>query len=138
MNLTKVFRMSVLGYFQTDDDRVKLLHFNKLVNICTTNTTKLFIPSRTKGIGKQGPKIIGDHLVKDLAEEFIAQLLFDWQGKDVQTAVESGEFDFSRHRFKQRVLNKIRDIKRSREEEWIEMLPEDDPEDPYEEYEYLS
>jgi len=135
MNLTRVFRQSVLGYFQAEDDRVKLLHFNKLVDICTTNTTKLFIPTRTKGIGLKGGKVVGDHPIKDLAEEFVAQLLFDWQGKDIPKAVDSGQFDYVRNRFKQRVLNKIRDVRRSREEEWVEMLPEEPQEDPYDGYE---
>ena len=129
--LTTNFRQSVLGYFLTSNTDVKLLHFNKLVSICTTNTAKLFIPTRTKGIGFQGKRAVKDRPIKDLAEEYVAQMLFDLTGKDVEELVQSGRFDYSGHRFKQRVINEILRINRSREEEWIEELPSEDGSDDY-------
>lgn len=129
-----MLRDSVIGYLISDSDQDKLLYFNKLVSVCTSNTTKLFIPSRTKGLGMKGEKVCKDNLVKDLAEEFVADFFFEWSAhtlQDTKKACELGEFDFLPRRFKQRVLNRIRDIKRSREEDWVEMLPEEEVEDSY-------
>ena len=133
--LREVLRDSVYGYLIDADDDHKLLYFNKLVAICTSNATRLFIPSRTVGFGLYKEKTLKDHLVKDLAEEFVLERLGGWLAEsvvNVKTAIDSGKFDYLPHRFKQRVLNKIRDINRSHEEDWVETLSEEDGGDPYE------
>jgi len=134
-SIREVLRDSVYGYLIDPDEDHKLCHFNKLVVLCTSNAIRLFIPSRTVGFGIYKEKTIKDSLIKDLAEEFVLEQLGRWREKNVsniETAIDSGEFDYLPHRFKQRVLNKIRDIKRSHEEDWVETLSEEDGGDPYE------
>ena len=126
--ITAALRESVVGYFLAANEDDKLRHFNKLVTICTSNTVKLFIPCRTVGIGKRviddGEKAVKDNLIKDLAEEFVLETLFDWLGRteEVVQACEDGKFDYMGHTFRQRVLNKIRDVSRSKEEQHVESL----------------
>jgi hypothetical protein len=134
--ITGVLRDSVFGYLTDQTPDNKVLYFNKLVAICTSNTIGLSIPCRTVGFGLREEKIIRDSPIKDLAEEFVLEHLNCWLDqsvKGIKIAINLGRFDFMPNRFKSRVLNKIRDIKRSHEEDCIEMLPEDDPNDPYDE-----
>lgn len=124
LKITEVLRDSVQGYFTTTDDDLKLRHFNKLVDICTSNAVGMFIPTRTVGIGLRGEKRVKDNLIHDLAEVFVLEYLLKHR--------DSGRFDFMPHAFKQHVMNKIRDISRSHEEDFVEMLPEEYQEDPLE------
>lgn len=126
--ITHTLRASVLGYFESGNDDDKLLYFNKIVSICTTNTVRLFIGTRTLGIGRVRGKAVKDNPIKDLAEEFVLEQLFEWRSHsvaDVRKACDSGTFDYLGNAFKHRVMNKIRDVKRSREEEWVSQLPDD-------------
>jgi hypothetical protein len=127
IKLTEVFRESVIGYLTTKHD-LQLEHFNKLVDICTSNTTHLWLPARTVGIGIKGEKSVKDTPIRDLAEEFVLECLLAWAKKTPNTikkAAQKGTFDFIPNTFKQRVINKIRDVVRSHEEDFVEMLPED-------------
>ena len=129
--LTINFRAAVVGYLTSNSSDAKLVYFNKLVEICTSNATRLFIPTRTVGFGKKGKKIVKDNLVKDLAEEFVLEqiVLYADKPSDAVGLAESGEFDYWGRTFKQRVLNKIRDVHRSSEEMWVDELPADENKD---------
>lgn len=125
--ITRVLRDSIFEYFNQPDDRDKLLYFNKIVDICTSNTTKLMIPARNKGVGSCFERPIKDNPIRDFAEEYVAEFLYRLRTvllDTVRYGCESGLFDFQPRRFKQRVINRIRDIKRSHEEDLIEDLPE--------------
>jgi hypothetical protein len=127
MKLTEIFRECVVGYLTTDRE-LQLRHFNKLVDICTANTTHLFVPARTVGIGIKGKKSVKDTPIRDLAEEFVLQCLLKWTAKSpnaIKKSAQKGVFDFIPNAFKQRVINRIRDVVRSHEEDFVEMLPED-------------
>ncbi len=132
--ITDTLRDAILGYLTTDDDDYKLLCFNKLVTICTSNSIGLTLPSRTVGFGLRAEKTLRDSPINDFAQEFVLGVLRPWLGSPlavIEVAVESRKFDFMPHRFKSRVMNKIRDIKRSHEEDWVEPLPDEGGEDLY-------
>lgn len=132
--ITDTLRDAILGYLTTNDDDYKLLCFNKLVNICTSNSIGLSLPSRTVGFGIRGEKTLRDSPINDFAQEFVLGVLCPWLSlplQDIKIALEAGRFDFMPNRFKSRVINKIRDIRRSHEEDWVEILPEEE-DDRYE------
>jgi hypothetical protein len=125
--ITTVLRASVLGYLQSDNADDKLLYFNKLVNICTANTVKLFLPVRSVGFGESKDKVLKDNPIRDLAEVFVLETLAHWAQLylDLSGASRQGKFDFLGYAFKRRVFNEIRKINRSKEEIWIESLPDE-------------
>ena len=125
--LTRTLRDSVLGYVYSHNDDDALLYFNKLVSICTANTVKMFLPVRTVGYGESKHKVIKDNPIRDLAELFVCEQIARWllTYPDMTAACETGRFDYLGRAFRQSVLNEIRRIERSKEEIWVEPLPDE-------------
>lgn len=114
--MTRV-QQAIRAYLTATNSRDKLIVFNKIVDICQKSVGKLFLPSNTLGVGKWMGRVRYDDPVRDFMEVVVLQ--------ELMGEMTPLMMDYLPHRCRQRFLKEIRRRTRSREDDFLQDVPEE-------------